>query len=204
MTKQIFSLLAFFLISSMASSHVFASEDTYHIDKKHSFANFSIRHVVSKTSGTFTDITGEIKINPDNLATASVNAEIDMQSLSTSHEKRDKNIKKPKYLDLGKYSKITFVSKTITPTSKTEGVMIGDFTMHGVTKELKIPFKVLGFGFDPWGGQRSGFEAKTIIKASDYGFTWMKKPNAPVGDDIEVTLLIEGIKAKKDIEVLKK
>jgi len=193
-----------FIVALLFSGQALASGDVYHIDNKHSFANFSIRHVVSKTSGTFTDITGEIKLNPDHLETASVNAVIDMQSLNTSHEKRDKHIKKPKYLDMGKYSTITFVSKRVTPTTKTEGIMVGDFTMHGVTKELTIPFKVLGFGFDPWGGQRAGFEAKTTIKASDYGFTWMKKANAPVGDEIEVTLLIEGIKAKKEIEVLTK
>ncbi len=180
----------------------FADTDKYYIDNKHSFANFSIRHVVSKTSGTFTDITGEIKIDADNLAASSVTAKIDMTSLNTNHTKRDKNIKKPKYLDLEKYSKITFISKRIEAISKTEGVMIGDFTMHGVTKELSIPFKILGFGSDPWGGQRSGFEAHTVIKASDFGYTWMKQANAPVGDAIEVKLLIEGIKAKKEIGVL--
>ena len=68
--------------------------------------------------------------------------------------------------------------------------------MHGVAKEMTFPFKVLGFGPDAWGGFRSGFEAHTSLKASDFGFGWGLKPNAAVGDDIEITLLIEGIKAK--------
>lgn len=186
-------------LTLLVSAAAYAETETYHIDNKHSFANFSIRHVVSKTAGSFSDITGTIKIDPANLATASVDATIDMDSINTHHAKRDDHIKKAKYLDLGSFSKITFVTKTITPTSNTEGVMIGDFTMHGVTKELTIPFKVLGFGSDPWGGQRAGFEAHTIINASDYGFAWMKQENAPVGDKIEVTLFIEGIKAKKEI-----
>ena len=66
--------------------------------------------------------------------------------------------------------------------------------MHGVTKEMTFPFKVLGFGIDPWDGYRTGFEAKTSLKASDFGFTWGLKPNPSVGDDIEITLLIEGVK----------
>ena len=66
----------------------------------------------------------------------------------------------------------------------------------GVTREITFPFKVLGFGNDPWGGYRSGFEAKTSLRASDYGFTWPLKANAPVGDDIEITLLIEGVRSK--------
>ena len=72
--------------------------------------------------------------------------------------------------------------------------MTGVLTMHGVAKEMTFPFKVLGFGIDPWGGNRTGFEAKTLLKASDFGFGWGIKPNAPVGNDIEITLLIEGVK----------
>ena len=65
--------------------------------------------------------------------------------------------------------------------------------MHGVSKEVSFPFKVLGFGSDPWGGYRMGIEAHTSLKASDYGFTWPLKPKASVGDDVEITLLIEGV-----------
>lgn len=178
--------------------------ETYHIDNKHSFANFSIRHVVSKTSGTFTDITGEINIDPDHLAEASVKAIIDTNSLQSGHAKRDAHVKEKKYLNVMEFGEITFVSKQITPINKVEGMMTGDLTLHGVTKEITMPIKVLGFGADPWGGQRAGFEAKTTIKASEYGYTWMQGDNPPVGNDIAITLLIEGIKAKKTIDVLEK
>ncbi len=192
MKKQLFGLL-----STLAfSTTIFAATETYTIDNKHSFANFSVRHVVSKTSGTFSDVTGVIKIDPKNLSTASVKAMISVASINTNLAKRDEHIKKPDYLDALNFGEITFVSKSVKAISATQGEMTGDFTLHGVTKEITIPFKVLGFGLDPWGGERSGFEASTVIKASDYGFTWMKKDNAPVGDTIEVTLLIEGVKAK--------
>lgn len=192
MKKQVLSLLSLILISSAT----LAATETYNIDAKHSFANFSIRHVVAKTSGSFNDVTGVIKIDPEHLEKSSVNAKITVTSVNTGLAKRDEHIQKPEYLDTLNFGEITFVSKSVKSVSATEGMMTGDFTLHGVTKEITIPFKVLGFGADPWGGQRSGFEASTVIKASDYGFAWMKKANAPVGDDIEVNLLIEGIKAK--------
>jgi len=192
MKKYVIGLISAFLLSG----HAFAATETYHIDNKHSFANFSIRHIVAKTSGTFTDITGVININHEQLAQSSVNATINVASVNTGLAKRDAHIQKPDYLDAVNFGEMTFVSKSIKATSATEGIITGDFTMHGVTKEISMPFKVLGFGADPWGGTRSGFEASTVIKASDYGFTWMKKANAPVGDEIEVNLLIEGIKAK--------
>ena len=190
--KKILCVLGLAVFASSASAEL----EKYDIDNKHSFANFSIRHVVSKTSGSFSDVTGLISIDRDNLANSSVNAKIKVASINTSLAKRDEHILKPEYLDAVNFGEILFVSKKVVAKSATEGLMTGDFTMHGVTKEITIPFKVLGFGVDPWGGQRSGFEANTVIKASDYGFTWMKKPNAPVGDDIAVTLFIEGIKTK--------
>jgi polyisoprenoid-binding protein YceI len=87
------------------------------------------------------------------------------------------------------------VSSKVEASNNQEGVLTGTFTLHGVSKQISFPFKVLGYGIDPWGAYRVGLEAHTTLKASDFGFTWPLKPNAPVGDDIEITLLIEGIKS---------
>lgn len=179
----------------LVSADAIAASESYKIDNAHSFANFSIRHVVSKTTGTFNDVTGVILIDRDNLANASVDAKINVLSVNTGHAKRDAHIQQEKYLDAAKFAEMHFVSTKVEAKSATEGVMTGKFTLHGVTKEISFPFKVLGFGSDPWGGERSGFEASTTIKASDYGFGWGLK-NGPVGDDVEITLLIEGVKNK--------
>jgi len=179
----------------LASSLALAEADAYRIDDSHSFANWTIRHVASKTSGTFSDIKGKILIDAKNLANSSVEAKINMLSVNSSNVKRDKNItEEAEYLDTNKFAEMTFVSKKIEAKSNTEGVMTGILTMHGVAKEMTFPFKVLGFGSDPWGGYRAGFEAHTSLKASDFGFAWPLKPDAPVGNDIEITLLIEGVK----------
>ena len=192
--KKLFKICALGAALVLACSHALAETEAYKIDENHSFANWSLRHVVSKTSGTFSDITGKILIDRENLANSSVDAKINMLSVNSSHAKRDKHIKEADYLDTEKFATATFVSKKIEAKSNTEGVMTGIFTMHGVAKEMTFPFKVLGFGTDPWGGYRTGFEAKTTLKASDFGFGWGIKPNASVGDDIEITLLIEGVK----------
>ncbi|MES2501701.1 MAG: YceI family protein [Pseudomonadota bacterium] len=194
--KFLLKKIALATVFTLAASQAFAEAETYNIDNKHSFANWSVRHVVSKTSGTFSDVTGTVVIDKSNLANSSVNAKINLLSVNSSLAKRDEHIKKVEYLDAEKFGEMTFVSKKIEATSATEGVMTGVLTLHGVAKEMTFPFKVLGFGADAWGGYRSGFEAHTSLKASDFGFGWGTKPNASVGDDIEITLLIEGIKAK--------
>lgn len=174
-----------------------AAPETYNIDNSHSFANFSIRHVVSKASGTFPDITGKIVIDRDDLSKSSVEAKINVLSVNTSLAKRDEHLRdKPEYLEAARFGTMTFVSTKVEAKGKDEGILTGQFTLHGVTREISFPFKVLGFGNDPWGGQRSGFEAKTTLNAADYGFGWAAKPNGPIGTDIDVTLLIEGVKAK--------
>ncbi len=196
-----FKIIALQSALVLFSSHTFAAPEAYRIDDSHSFANWSVRHVVSKTSGTFSDITGKILIDSENLANSSVEAKINMLSVNSSHAKRDKHIKEADYLDTQKFASMTFISKKIEAISNTEGVMTGVLTMHGVAKEITFPFKVLGFGTDPWGGYRTGFEAKTSLKASDFGFGWGIKPNASVGDDIEITLLIEGVKLPSAVPV---
>lgn len=171
-----------------------ADTEVYGIDNSHSFANWTIRHVVSKASGTFTDIKGKVVVDRADLSKSSVDATINVLSVSSSHAKRDDHIKKEDYLDAGKFSEMRFVSSRVEALGPNEGVLTGQFTLHGVTREISFPFRVLGYGQDPWGGNRMGIEAHTTIKASDYGFAWPLKPNAPVGDNIEITLLIEGVK----------
>ena len=190
------SLLTFFLL--LVSGFALADQETCKIDDTHSFANWSIRHVASKTSGTFSDVKGKILIDRANLANSAVEAKINLLSVNSSHAKRDDHIKKEDYLDVGHFAEAQFVSSKITATSETEGILTGKLTLHGVTKEMSFPFKVLGFGTDPFGGYRMGIEAHTSIKASDFGFTWPLKPNAPVGDEIEITLLIEGVRYYAD------
>lgn len=177
------------LIALLGSSTAFAKQESYAIDPEHSFTNWSVRHVVARTTGTFNDMQGKLLIDADNLENSSIEVSINMLSVNSSHAKRDAHIVKEDYLDAQRFGKATFVSSKVVASSATEGEITGKLTLHGVTREVTFPFKVLGFGDDPWGGYRVGLEANTTIKASDYGFGWSK--SGPVGDEVELTLLIE-------------
>lgn len=194
MNKKLLNQLIVAAGFAALGTSAWADTEVYGIDNSHSFANWTIRHVVSKASGTFTDIKGKVVVDRADLSKSSVDAKINVLSVSSSHAKRDDHIKKEDYLDAGKFSEMRFVSTKVEALGPNEGVLTGQFTLHGVTKEISFPFRVLGYGQDPWGGNRMGIEAHTTIKASDYGFAWPLKPNAPVGDNIEITLLIEGVK----------
>ncbi len=177
-----------------------AQVETYMIDKDHSSANFQIRHLFSKVSGTFPEVTGKIWIDRDNLSGSKVDATISVYSLDTNHQKRDTHLRSTDFFHVEKYAVIHFVSNSVEAMSKNEGFMYGDLTIRGVTHPVKLPFKVLGFGPDPWGGYRSGFEASTVLKRSDYGITYGldERGEGAVGNEVEVTLLIEAIKLGPD------
>jgi len=177
-----------------------AEVETYTIDKVHSMANFKIRHLFSKVSGTFSDLSGTIWLDKGNLEASRVDATIKVYSIDTNHEKRDKHLRSEDFFHVDKYPIMRFVSTSVEVAGENEGVMTGELTMRGVTRAVKLPFKILGFGPDPWGGYRSGFEATTVLKRSDYGIDYGldEKGGGAVGDEVEINVMIEGIKLGPD------
>lgn len=186
------------LIASLAlATSAWAEVETFSIDNTHSFANWELRHVVARTSGTFHDIKGRISLDTANLANSSVDATISLYSLNSSHLKRDIHLLAEEFLDARNYPEMKFVSTGMTPVSAEKGQMAGQLTLHGVTKPVVLDYQILGIGADPWGGVRSGFKATTRINRADFGIS-KYAVNGPVGNEVDITLLIEGIKLGAD------
>jgi polyisoprenoid-binding protein YceI len=174
-----------------------AEVQTYKIDPEHSFANWEIRHVVALTSGTFHDVKGKILLDTENLARSTVEAVISVYSLNSSHLRRDVHLLTDEYLDARDYPEMKFVSTSMQPTSAERGTLTGLLTLRGVTKPVTLDYQILGIGQDPWGGMRAGFKASTRINRGDFGIT-KYLPSGPVGNEVAITLLIEGIKLGAD------
>jgi polyisoprenoid-binding protein YceI len=197
LTLFLFALIFSLLVLPRAAR---AEVETYAIASDHSFANWTIRHVAARVSGTFSDVTGKVTIDRQNLANSRVDATINVLSLNSSHRERDSHLLTSEFFDALKFKTMRFVSTAVKPTAPDRGILVGDLTIHGVTRPVELSFRVLGFGPDPWGGYRSGFEATTVLKRSDFGITWgLDMPGGgPVGDEVEITLLIEGVKLGPD------
>ena len=100
--------LAFLLV--FISSSIFAQSGTYKVDPEHSFANWKIRHVVSKTSGTIPDMTGEMTINLDDMSHSKINVELSLLKIDSDHKKRDNHIQEKKFLNTSVFPTITFIA----------------------------------------------------------------------------------------------
>lgn len=182
---------------------VWAAPETYKIDDNHSFANWSIRHIVGKTTGTFTNISGKLTLDPTNPNVGSADVTINIYSLDSGHRERDIHLLTAEYLDANKYPDMRFVSTGFKSTGKDTGVMSGQLTLHGATRSVQIPYKILGFATDPWGNQRAAFEGKFSLNRSDYGINKHVDGGAGlIGNEVEITLLVEGLKLGPDGQVI--
>jgi polyisoprenoid-binding protein YceI len=189
------TLLAAAALACPLGAH--AELDIFNIDSTHSFANWEIRHVVAHTTGTFHDIKGQVRLDTTNLANSSVEANISLYSLNSSNPKRDVHLLTDEFLDAHAFPDMHFASTDVLPVSASKGTMHGFLTLHGVTKVVAMEYQILGIGADPWGGVRAGFKADTRIKRSDFGIS-KYAANGPMGDEVEITLLIEGIQSGAD------
>src|SRR5215472_6490384 len=190
-TRAIFGTIA--TLSLLGTSR---AADTYNIDPMHSSVGFSVQHmVINKVRGKFTEFQGSVVV--DGKTIQSAKGTIQTKSVDTGIARRDTHLKSPDFFDATKYPTITFVSKRVENKGG-DTVLVGDYTMHGVTKELSMPVTLSGPIKDSWGGERIGLEAKTKLNRRDYGLTYnqaLETGGLVVGDEIEIEINAEAVKA---------
>ena len=168
------------------------SQATWTIDKGHSRIGFSVPHMaVAETEGNFREFEGVIISKSDDFNGAEVSFTAKASSIDTENERRDGHLKSPDFFDAEKYPEVTFKGALVKNGGKYS--LIGDFTMHGVTK--KVQFDVTyGGAINTGRGQKAGFKLTGQINRQDYGLTWSNKvPTGEmvVGDVVDINCKIE-------------
>lgn len=192
MRRRIFSATVLaFVLAVGALPAATRAEMKYDIDAAHSNVGFAIPILggFSKVRGKFTDFTVIIVHDDKDVAKSSVNAVIKAASIDTGIEGRDKHLRNPDFFDVEKYPEITFKSSRVEKKGK-QLIAHGTFTMHGVSKEIALPFTINGVQKDEKTGKtRLGVTARMVIKKSDYGMTWSRPDNPNfLGDEVEIEL----------------
>jgi polyisoprenoid-binding protein YceI len=169
--------------------------DNYNIDPAHTSVGFSVRHMgVSNIKGHFDEFAGSVVLDSGSIQQA--NATIQVKSVNTGIEKRDNHLRTADFFEAAKYPEITFKTKRVEKSGE-QTVLIGDFTMRGVTKELRLPITVSGPVKDPQGNTRIGLEAKTKVNRKDYGMKFnavMETGGLMVGEEVTIEINAEAIK----------
>jgi polyisoprenoid-binding protein YceI len=178
------ALVSAFALSANAS-------DSFKIDPVHSFVLFGVQHLrIANTYGRFNDISGTVVFDRDNPSKSSVELSVPVESLDTHNSIRDKSLKSPDFFDAKQFPTMTFKSTKVEGGGDTLKVS-GDLTIHGVTKPMAVDFKKGGEGKGVFGEMRGGGETHFTIKRSDFGMNFQQ---GAVGDEVNITLSLEGIK----------
>jgi polyisoprenoid-binding protein YceI len=166
---------------------------TYQIDSAHTHAQFKVRHLmVSNVKGDFDKVTGTIEYDEANPAASSINISVDVNSVSTREPQRDAHLRSADFFDAEKFPTITFVSKEVVKSGEDSFEVVGDLTIHGVTRTIDLNVEdVTPEVKDPFGLLRRGASAKAAILRSDFGLKYnsiLEAGGVAIGDDVHITI----------------
>jgi polyisoprenoid-binding protein YceI len=135
------NLVGAFAIFTLSSA-VWANE-TYKFDSSGSTIGFTVHQFLGTTHGKFTRFSGKIEVDREHPENSSVTAQIDVRSIDTQIKKRDDHLRGPEFFNAEKFPQITFKSRSVKRTGPQSGDILGDLTMHGVTRPITLHVKLL-------------------------------------------------------------
>jgi len=134
-------VISFVLLVALGSA-VLASE-SYRFDQSRSTIGFTVHQFLGTTHGKFTKFNGKIDIDREHPEKSSVTAKIDVRSIDTGIVKRDNHLRSPEFFNIAKFPEMTFKSRGVRQTGQQSGDILGDLTMHGITKPITLHVKLL-------------------------------------------------------------
>ena len=170
---------------------------TWDIDPAHSSVSFSVRHLmISKVKGEFGAFTGTI-VTTGNPEETTVDATIDVTSISTKESGRDAHLNSVDFFDSEHFPNITFVSSSLESTGKEDKYILrGDLTIRGTTKPVVLDFEFGGIVVDGYGQTKAAASAETKISRGDFGLTWnstLETGGVVVSDEVSIQLDIQAV-----------
>ena len=187
----------YFLFLTMLTALAFSTPlhaENYDIDIEHAVVQFKIKHLgYSWLVGRFNKFDGNFSYDEKNPAASKIEVTIETASIDSNHAERDKHIRSKDFLNVSKFPTAKFVSRSFSENGNGKAQLVGDFTLHGVTKKITFEIEHVGHGSDPWGGYRRGFSGSTILTLRDYGIT---TDLGPASREVEMFFSIEGVRKK--------
>lgn len=177
----------------------FALASNWKVDPDHSAAHFKVRHMmIADVRGSFPQVQGAVLIDDRNIANSSVNVTMDVARITTGVVKRDDHLKSPDFFDAAKYPTMTFTSKKVTKAKGGKLRVLGDLTLHGVSKPVELLVSSPSADAkDPWGNIRRGAQATTKLNRKDFGIVYnvaLDNGGVLIGDEVEIVIDLEMIR----------
>lgn len=185
------SFLTLFITVFVLAGPATAADYVIDTAKSHASINFRIKHLgFSWLTGRFDDFSGTFSFDEANPEASKVRVEVNTDSINSNHAERDKHLRGREFFDTATYPKAVFESTSVRMNGD-KATIVGNLTLHGVSKEIAIEAERVGGGADPWGGYRQGFVGTTQIPLKDFGIDF---DLGPASKEVELTLNVEGIR----------
>jgi polyisoprenoid-binding protein YceI len=182
-------LFRLILFSAIALCQAAYGADTFKIDPARSTIAFKVRHMLGTAKGNFSKFSGTIVVDREHPEQSSVAVKIAASSIDTGIAKRDEHLR-AELFDVAKYPEITFKSRRVKQTGANSGEIIGDLTMHGVTREISLNVQLLNDG--------TRWRVTTPpLRRSQFGLVFSKSAEtvSMIADEVAVDIEIEATRS---------
>ncbi|HEY6780804.1 MAG TPA: YceI family protein [Thermoleophilaceae bacterium] len=180
----------------MSTTVIAVPTGTWAVDSAHSSVGFQVKHLgIATVRGHFAEFEGTLTVAEDGSLSAS--GSVDTASVDTNEPQRDDHLRSEDFFHAEQHPKLTFASTSITPAGDDEFEIVGDLTLHGVTKEITLTAEVQGTENDPWGNERVGLEVRGQLSRGDFGMTFnqaLGSGNVLVSDKVKLVLDVSAVK----------
>ena len=150
-----------------------ANAQNWAIDNSHSKIRFSVTHlVITETEGEFKKFSGKVTASKEDFSDAQIDFTIDVNSINTDDENRDKHLKGDDFFNAEKFPTISFKGKSLQKVNGSKYLLEGDLTIRDVTKHVTFDVVYNGIVKDPWGNTKAGFKVNGTINRFDYNLKW--------------------------------
>lgn len=183
------------LLVALATAATASADDSYKIDPARSTIAFRLSHMMGKVNGKFTRFEGRIEVDRDHPQQSSVNVKIATGSIDTGIATRDTHLLSAEFFNAEKFPSITFKSRSVKQTGPQSGDIVGDLTMHGVTRPITLHVKLVTPLKEE--GKNTHWEVTSdSIKRRDFGLVFSPSLEAVsmIGQEVTPKIEIEAVR----------
>ena len=171
-------------------------------DNAHTSIKFTATHlVISEVEGNFKTFSGTMESSKPDFTDAKISFSVDIASINTDNEMRDKHLKSDDFFNADKFPKMTFTSTSFKKLKENKYELEGNLTIRDIIKKVKFDVNYGGMAKDPWGNTHIAFKAHTSINRFDYNLKWntlTEAGGAVVGKDIDIMVNVEFLPQKQN------
>ena len=194
MKKQMLKYVKIVFLGFLLSFTTFSAQaPEWNIDASHTSINFEVNHFFTPVAGNFKKFEGSLNFDPDNLEGSTASFTVQVASIETDNDKRNNHLLTGDFFDAKKFPEMKFSSTSFSKDGD-DIVLNGKITIRDVTKDVKVPVKVLGIGEHPMKKSKliTAMRAEFSLNRNDFGVgTGSWAATAVVGDEVNVRVLLE-------------